>query len=130
MGAQNVLIVEDEIVLRMFIADGLRDEGYEVFEAGNADEALTILGAGIKIDLLLTDVRMPGTMDGIGLALHSKREAPLRPVIISSGHIAPDDANRADAFLRKPYSTTDLLGHVEALIGPPCQTTIVLPKAS
>jgi CheY-like chemotaxis protein len=75
MGAQIVLVVEDEIILRMFIADSLRDEGYQVLEAGRAEEALTILDAGIEVDLV-TDVRMPGAMDGMGLALHSKQMAP------------------------------------------------------
>lgn len=130
MGAQIVLVVEDEIILRMFIADSLRDEGYGVLEAGRAEEALTILDAGIEVDLLVTDVRMPGAMDGMGLALHSKQMAPGRPVIVSSGHLAPDDAERVDAFLRKPYPTTVLLDLVETLIGPPCQKQKNLPIAS
>jgi hypothetical protein len=52
MGAQIILVVEDEIILRMFIAESLRDEGYQVLEAG-AEEALTILDAGIEVDQLM-----------------------------------------------------------------------------
>lgn len=130
MGAQIILVVDDEIILRMFIAESLRDEGYQVLEAGRADEALTILDAGIEVDLLVTDVRMPGAMDGMGLARNSKQTAPGRPVIVSSGHLEPDDADRVDAFLRKPYLTAVLLDLVETLIGPPCQKEKDLPIAS
>ncbi|MDE1916560.1 MAG: response regulator [Sphingomonadales bacterium] len=130
MSAQVILVVEDEIILRMFLADELRDQGYQVLEAGSGDEALDILGAHIDPDLLITDVRMPGAVDGIGLTLHSKNASPWRPVIVSSAHLAPDTAGRADAFLRKPYPSTTLIDLVERLIGPPCRKQRDLPTAS
>jgi DNA-binding NtrC family response regulator len=63
----HILVVEDELFIRMFISDAFRDEGYTVIEAFNADEAVDILKAGKAVDLVFSDVRMPGTLDGIGL---------------------------------------------------------------
>lgn len=108
------------MILRMIVSDSLRDEGYDIIEAANAEEALTIFDAAIDIDLLVTDVRMPGVMDGMGLAHHSKAIAPWRPVIVCSAHMGEDLADPIDAFLRKPYPSHELIDVVERLIGPAC----------
>jgi CheY-like chemotaxis protein len=63
----TILVVEDEILVRAFIGDTLRDQGYTVIEAVNADEALAVIRSPLKLDLVLTDLRMPGSINGAGL---------------------------------------------------------------
>ena len=64
----TILVVEDELLIRLMIADALRAAGFSVIEAMNADEALAVLRAGVSIDLVMTDIRVPGPTDGLGLA--------------------------------------------------------------
>jgi CheY-like chemotaxis protein len=63
-----VLVVDDEVLVRLDVADQLRDVGYEVLEASNADQAIEILNITPSIRLLFTDIDMPGSMDGLKLA--------------------------------------------------------------
>jgi CheY-like chemotaxis protein len=119
MGAQTILLVEDEILIRILLADTLREAGYEVVEAANADEALVVLLSHSDLDLVITDVRMPGKMDGLQLTTYWKRLHPTRPAIVVSGHLQAGQAGPADAFLPKPFSDGALLETVGKLIGPP-----------
>ena len=84
-----VLVVEDELLVRMMLSDELRDAGYDVLEAYNADEALEVLHSTARVDLIASDVRMPGSMDGLGLLKEIKRSFPAIPVIITSAHLHP-----------------------------------------
>jgi CheY-like chemotaxis protein len=114
-----VLIVEDEILIRMLLSEALRQEGYVVIEAANADEAILVLRAAASPDVLVTDVRMPGTVDGFALAAYVRRTRPELKVIITSGHAGPDVAlGLADAFLPKPYELGALLGRIRTLTKP------------
>src|SRR5262245_36277403 len=79
-----ILVVEDEILVRMVIADRLRDAGFNVIEASNADEAIAVLRSGLKLNAVLTDVQMPGAMNGIGLAQLAKSESPELKCILAS----------------------------------------------
>lgn len=99
-----ILLVEDELLIRLFLGEELRDCGYQVIEAGSADEALALLDTMVP-DLVISDVRMPGTLDGIGLLAHIKSIFPELPVIITSGHSEPSlaMANGANNFVRKPF---------------------------
>lgn len=130
MGTQVILVVEDEVIIRMLMADMLRDEGYEVIEAASGDEGMAVLSSDHRLDLIITDVRMPGQVDGMQLALSAKDQEPGRPVIVSSGHLPPEAAHRADEFLKKPYTASALLSMVSKLIGPPCQTPVQSRNAS
>ncbi len=110
-----VLVVEDEFLIRTMVSDELRDAEYDVIEACNADEALAILGSGAGVDLIFSDVRMPGTMDGLQLlAVVRARDAAL-PVVITSGHLAHDTwfDDGATQFLPKPYSSRMVLALIE-----------------
>lgn len=100
----RVLVVEDEFLIRMLVADHLRETGFNVIEACNGDEAITILKSGIMVDLVFTDVRMPGTTDGLGLLAFVKRTRPSLPVVMTSGHLPPGLAlaGGATRFLSKP----------------------------
>ena len=112
-----VLIVEDEILIRMLLADALRQADFEVIEAANGDEALSVLHTSPDPDVLVTDVRMPGSVDGFELAAYVRRTKPGLKVIITSGHAGPDGAiGLADAFLAKPYELGAIVGSIRSLM--------------
>jgi CheY-like chemotaxis protein len=67
-------VVEDEVLVRIKVADELRAQGYAVIEATNASEAISVLQSSMRIDLVLTDIRMPGDLDGLGLARMMRSE--------------------------------------------------------
>jgi len=121
LDAQTILVVEDEILIRFILADCLRDIGFQVLEAGDGDEGLQILNSGQVIDLIVTDVRMPGEVDGMELTRRSKSLAPGRPVIVCSAHLYESEAFPADEFLAKPYSIAALAEAIARLIGDPWQ---------
>jgi CheY-like chemotaxis protein len=116
----TVLIAEDEFIIRLTIAEFLRDEGYDVIEAGNADEALDVFRSGIAVDLLFTDVRMPGTMDGCELAQRVRAEWPSTPIIITSAYAESLLSARSaseDFVVPKPYRPQAVLTTINAVIG-------------
>jgi CheY-like chemotaxis protein len=100
-----ILVVEDEFLIRLLLSEVLRDAGYDVIEAFNGDEALSVLTSSIRLDLIVSDVRMPGSLDGIGLLRIVREALPELPVIITSGHEAPARAlaEGATRFVAKPY---------------------------
>ena len=99
-----ILLVEDELLIRVFLGDELRDLGYQVIEAATGDEAMAILETLVP-DLVISDVRMPGSLDGIDLLAFIKRAFSEVPVTITSGHSEASLAlgKGATKFLRKPY---------------------------
>ena len=112
-----ILVVEDEPLLRLLAAEILVDEGgYSVIEAGDADEAVACLKARADIGVVVTDVSMPGRMDGFALARLIARRWPGIRVVVTSGRLAPrvDDLPPGADFLAKPYSPAALLQAVEA----------------
>lgn len=116
----TVLIAEDEFPVRLTIAEFLRDQGYEVIEVDNADEALAIFKSGKSVDLLFTDVRMPGTMDGCELARRVRAEWPATPIILTSGYseaLLTARSVRDDFVLPKPYRPQAVLTTIRAVIG-------------
>lgn len=116
-----VLLVEDEFLIRWALSDCLREGGYHVIEACDATEALTILDS-VCPDIVISDVRMPGSFDGMALLSHIKRTSPVLPVIIMSGHFSSDQALRAGAtkFVAKPCILGAVLEAVaEGLTGTP-----------
>jgi CheY-like chemotaxis protein len=121
MVGQVILVVEDDVMIRVLMADVLSDAGYCVVEAASGDEGLEILTSGQQIDLVVTDVRMPGEIDGVTLTGEAKRVFPGVPVMVVSGHLPPEAAARADAFLCKPYVPSAFLDLVLKMIGPPAR---------
>ena len=117
MPAVRVLLVEDEGLIRMVTSEFLRDEGFDVTEAWNGEEAARLLDTVGRFDVLFTDVQMPGSLDGIDLALFARRRHPRVPVLIVSGYAAQlvprlGALQPAAAFISKPYT---LKGIVDAL---------------
>ncbi len=117
-GARSlILVVEDEVLVRLFVADELRFAGYAVIEAADAHEALALIRSDVGIDLMLTDVEMPGVLDGAALARLVRAERPYLKVVIASGHLARHDlVGVADAFLAKPFDTVRLVQQVGTLL--------------
>ncbi|WP_206185558.1 response regulator [Thioclava sp. JM3] len=112
--AIKVLVVEDEAIIRMDLVLGLEELGYDVIEANSADAALNLLEARHEIDLLITDIDMPGKMDGVGLAHEVRRRFSACQIIIMSGHSAPEtlDLPKRSAFVSKPISPGELAAAV------------------
>jgi CheY-like chemotaxis protein len=115
----TVLIVEDEVLIRMSVADYLRHCGYRVIEANNADEAVEIL-TGAHVDVVFTDVNMPGSRDGFGLARWVRRERPGVKVIITSGvgRATQEAAKLCEdgPLLDKPYVHEELEQRIRRLL--------------
>lgn len=100
-----VLVVEDQTLVRMFMADFLDEAGFKVFEAVGADEALTVLEARPDVQAVVTDIEMPGSMNGIELTHVIRDRWPGIGVIVTSGRQrpGPDDLPDEVVFLAKPY---------------------------
>ncbi len=110
----TVLIVEDETLVRMLGVDMLEEAGFIVHEADGADEALIILDAKDGIDLLFSDVDMPGSMDGMELARLVHQRWPAVRILLTSGHHRLSESGLPDGgrFLRKPWTQTSMIDKV------------------
>jgi two-component system, response regulator PdtaR len=114
----SVLVVEDDVILRYTLAEWLRACGNEVFEAASGDEARTVLSTVLEIDLVVTDVQMPGSLDGLQLTRNLHATHPQIPVIVVSGLPLRADAESAGAaaFYPKPYNLEELAARIAELI--------------
>jgi CheY-like chemotaxis protein len=101
----TVLVVEDEALIRMAIADQLQELGFKVLEAANASEAVDMLVANADIQVMFTDVDMPGGMDGLKLAAAVRDRWPPIKIIVASGHrkVAISEIPEESRFFGKPY---------------------------
>ena len=120
--AARILLVEDEGVIRMVTADYLRDEGFEVVEARDGDEAARLLDTSDSFDVLVTDVRMPGTLDGVDVAVRARRRYPEIPVLVVSGYAARLTSRLGAlqppaVFIGKPYALREIVNALSRLTG-------------
>ncbi len=111
MKKPRLLLVEDEFLIRLTLVDALADEGFDVVEAESGDEALAIIGGPTRFSLLVTDVQLPGTLNGIALADAARLHDPHLPVLFMTGR--PDMVSRAaatphEAVVSKPYVPSDI----------------------
>jgi CheY-like chemotaxis protein len=114
---ETILVVEDEVLVRMALAETLRDAGFSVLEGANADEALAVLASSTPLDVFLTDVNMPGSVDGVALGRYARTIRPGLKVIVVSGRVPPEIAGEvADAFLAKPYEPASIVKTIDALL--------------
>ena len=112
-----ILLIEDEVLVRMMVADELRDAGYTVIEAVNAPEALELLRHNsIDVRLILSDVRMPGTLDGLELAQMVRSDYPHIKIVLTSGHLTAPDQAAHDGFFPKPYDVAALIRYIKTLL--------------
>jgi DNA-binding NtrC family response regulator len=111
----TILVAEDDVFQRMTVADELRKQGYNVVEAVNADEALSIIQSGTRIHALFTDISMPGSLDGIGLARVVCAAFPRVQVTLTSGHLASMELDdKISGFFPKPYDVQKLVAHIKS----------------
>ena len=126
----NVLVVEDEMVLRLRAVDIVEDAGFTAVEAVSADEALAILESRSDISLLFSDIQMPGSMDGLKLAHAVHERWPAIKIILVSGQVKPSDGDRpADSrFFGKPLVVKQMIGELQQMVG--TGTLKILPDAA
>jgi two-component system, response regulator PdtaR len=117
--AWRVLVVEDDTLVRLVTVEVIAALGFDVVETEDAAAALELLERGVVPDLLLTDVRMPGAIDGFGLAQIVARRWPQIGILVCSAHAQPEDADlpRGSVFLRKPYLPAALARELAGLAG-------------
>jgi two-component sensor histidine kinase/DNA-binding NarL/FixJ family response regulator len=117
--ATNVLVVEDEMLLRMRAVDIVEDAGFTAVEAVNADEALSILESRSDISLLFSDIQMPGSMDGLKLAHAVHDRWPSIKIILVSGHVKLSDMDKpADSrFFGKPLDVNQMIAELQEMVG-------------
>jgi CheY-like chemotaxis protein len=118
--APTVLVVEDEVLIRLVIADYLRECGYKVHEAVSGEEAIAILQAPeVSIDVVFSDVEMPGDMDGFALARWVRANKPGLQVILTSGAERSADIAatlcEAGPLMKKPYASQDVVERIRQL---------------
>jgi CheY-like chemotaxis protein len=119
--APAVLLVEDEVLIRLALSDYLQECGFTVFDVGSAPEAVSVLEANtFLVDVVLTDVRMPGEMDGFGLARWIRSNRPGLPVLITTGDKgkaeAAKDLCEKNPIIEKPHDLNLVVARIRAAI--------------
>ena len=116
----TVLVVDDDQLVREPIADYLREVGFDVLEAADAREAIDLVDHSRRVDLVFTDVRMPGDLDGIGLARWVRTHRPGLPVLLTSGYYGTgwlgDRLEREVRLIQKPYTQDEVLYQIRRLL--------------
>jgi CheY-like chemotaxis protein len=114
-----ILVVEDEMLLRMRAVDMVEDAGYLPVEAVDADEALAILESRSDIVLLFTDIQMPGSMSGLQLALSVHQRWPRIKIILASGQLklSQSDIPENSRFFGKPLDSGDMVAKIREMLG-------------
>ena len=114
-----VLVVDDEMLLRVLMTEHFEEAGYEVIEAEDGASALRALQARPDIQAVFTDVQMPGRPDGFALARTVRHASPDCAIVVVSGRAAPDSADLADGvrFVTKPYWGSEIVTMISCMIG-------------
>ena len=117
IGSDTVLVVEDEALIRFELIDIFEDEGYRVFAAASADEAIAILDRHGEVRVVLTDMDMPGSMDGLKLAHYIRNRFPPTVLLVASGRdsISAADMPEHSAYLAKPFDPAAMLRKIDEL---------------
>lgn len=114
---RSILVVDDEPLIRINLADFFEDEGFEVFEAESADAAIAILEANPTVRIVLTDVQMPGSMDGVKLAHFVRERFPPTLLVVASGAVKLTAAQLPahTMFVAKPFDPRFVLDEIDRL---------------
>src|ERR1700738_4953038 len=133
-----ILVVEDEMLLRMRAVDMVEDAGFTPIEAINADDALAILESRSDIELLFTDIQMPGSIDGLKLAYAVHERWPLIKIILVSGQLKLTDNEKPcdSLFFGKPPDVKQMIAEMQDMMGKgslkiaPSDVSALIAKAS
>jgi len=118
-GAATVLVVEDEPLILDMISGELTEQGFAVLEAETGEAALSIIESGQRVDVLFTDIRLPGELDGWRLAATAREAKPELPVIYATGYTVDQGAAvPSSVFLKKPYRPSAITQIIRTLIAP------------
>jgi CheY-like chemotaxis protein len=116
----TVLVVADEVLVRLAVSEYLRECGYNVIEASDAPQAIEVMTSGVIVDIAFSDIAMPGSLDGFGLAQWIRRERPDIKVVLTSGVArsakAAGELCEEGPMLAKPYKHADLERRIRALL--------------
>lgn len=111
MNRRKILLVEDEDLIRTLLSEAMADDGFDVVSAATSAEALDFLAGGHAFDLLLTDIQLPGTIDGLDIARAARMRTPLLPIIFTTGQpdrMARWSSGAGETFIPKPYRPSDI----------------------
>jgi CheY-like chemotaxis protein len=117
MSGGRILLVEDEWLILDVAAAELEDAGFDVLTARDGDAALALLEGGAEVDLLFTDIRMPGQLDGWALARAARALRPDLPVAFASGYSREEPEVENAVYFKKPYRTADIIVALGKLLG-------------
>ena len=115
----TVLVIEDEILIRLAVCDYLRQCGYRVIEGSTGEEAQRVLLAGERVEVLFSDIDLGQGMSGFDLAAWVRQHYPAVRILLTSGvaQLAEETAHLCDGpFLRKPYAYSGLVDHIKRLL--------------
>lgn len=114
---RSILVVDDEALIRLDLVDFFNEQRFTVFEAEHADEAIAILEANPSIQVVLTDVHMPGSMDGVRLAHYVRDRYPPTLLVVASGAVAltPAELPAHTMFVAKPFDPRFVLYEIDRL---------------
>lgn len=116
----RILLVEDEHLIRLILSEAMLDDGFDVTTASTGDEAIRHLGDGQVFDLLLTDIQLPGELDGLDIARAARSNSPRIPIIFTTGQpdrMDPWRPGALDMFIAKPYRPSDVCAAVRRMVG-------------
>lgn len=118
--ALSALLAEDEVFIRLDVAQMLEAMGLEVTEVATAEEGVALIRKGARFDLVITDINMPGKLDGLDLAEEVRRLSRETKIVVMSGKVSPDDAVKHlyDLFISKPFVNLDNLEPLMGSAGP------------
>jgi DNA-binding NtrC family response regulator len=114
----TVLVVDDDIIVRVAICENLRDAGFQVLEAASAHDAFGVLLTDMPIHALVTDLQMPGSMDGFGLGLAARGASPDMKILVMSSFLPESTGARLSPFefIEKPFSPQVLIDRLRAML--------------
>lgn len=116
--AKTVLVVEDDPIIRMGAVDLVTAAGFDVLEAGNAEDAIRILEMRSDVDLVFTDIEMPGTMDGLKLAHYISERWPPVKLLLASGRMILEQSHlpKGAMFFSKPYQDDTIVETIRVMV--------------
>jgi CheY-like chemotaxis protein len=116
---RTILVVEDDVLVRAVVAEHLLDLDYRILQAADAGEAVRVLAAEHEVDVVFSDINMPGPLNGLDLAMLIRRDYPHIKVLLASALAPPwkDAEHEEISFLAKPYRTSSLTGRLREMLG-------------